>query len=145
MTDKILLREYKNHPKGYGLISDLVGVTRWDFTKEELSQYSETWEEFEEDPDAPPYCVGEEYPNWNEVPYVEIRVGTLRVYGLKHKKLHPEEFAEFNNWLPNQEQTDAVFSWTKNKGIAAVILKRIERVELELSNIKSEIMKMVEE
>lgn len=48
--------------------------------------------------------------------------------------LSPEEREEMLAWRPTQD--DAVFAWTREKGIAAVCLMRIERMEAELAAIK---------
>lgn len=57
-------------------------------------------------------------------------------------KISPEERAEMLVWCPTEEQADALFEWTREKGIAAVCLKRIERMEAELDAIKKELAKI---
>lgn len=57
-------------------------------------------------------------------------------------KLTPEEHAELLAWLPSQEQADAIFSWTLEKGIAAVCMKKIQRIEQELYELKQELAKI---
>lgn len=80
-ADWVLLTELKEHIKGYGLLSDLDNNTYFGFTEKELSQYSEIWEDFEVDESIEPYCVGTKFHGNYDIPYREIPVGTLRVYG----------------------------------------------------------------
>lgn len=61
--------------------------------------------------------------------------------GNRHK-LTQEEEKEMLAWCPTQEQADAIFEWTREKGIAVVCLKRIERMEAELDAIKKELRKI---
>ena len=56
--------------------------------------------------------------------------------------LSPEEREEMLAWYPTQEQADAMFAWTREKGIVAVCLKKIERMEAELDEIKKELGKI---
>lgn len=56
--------------------------------------------------------------------------------GIDPAFLSPEKREEMLAWRPIQDQADAVFAWTREKGIAAVCLKRIERMEAELAAIK---------
>jgi hypothetical protein len=51
----------------------------------------------------------------------------------KHPPLSPEEREEMLAWCPTQEQAVVM---TREKGIAAFCLKRIERIEAELAAIK---------
>ena len=61
-----------------------------------------------------------------------------------------KEREEMLAWCPTQDQADALFAWTREKGIAAVCLKRIaavclkriERMEAELDAIKRELGKI---
>jgi hypothetical protein len=61
--------------------------------------------------------------------------------GNRHQ-LTPEEEKEMLAWCPTQEQADAIFAWTREKGIAAVCLKRIERIEAELDALKKELVRI---
>jgi len=76
MSDKVLIKEFKDHIKGYGFIVPNYGVQR-----EEFAKYSKVWEEFEVDESLPKYCVGTKIPSLNDIPYVEIPRGTLKVWG----------------------------------------------------------------
>ena len=76
MSDKVLIKEFKEHIKGYGFIVPNYGVPR-----EEFAKYSKVWEEFEVDESLPKYCVGTKIPSLNDIPYVEIPRGTLKVWG----------------------------------------------------------------
>ena len=72
MKDRVLIALYPNHPKGYGVINP----------EAHHSKYQEVWEEWVEDISLPTYNVGKKKPNWNEIPYVEIPCGTLKIWGL---------------------------------------------------------------
>ena len=60
----------------------------------------------------------------------------------KVKPLSPEELEEMLAWCPTQEQADNLFAWTREKAIVAVCLKKIERMEAELDEIKKELGKI---
>ena len=60
----------------------------------------------------------------------------------KVKPLLPEELKEMLAWCPAQEQADNLFAWTREKGIVAVCLKKIERMEAELDELKKELGKI---
>jgi len=78
---KVLLREYKEHIEGYGLVSDLKNDTCFGMTKGEIGQYARVWTEFEEDPSLPKYEVGSKVCGLYDIPYKTIPRGTLSVYG----------------------------------------------------------------
>lgn len=52
------------------------------------------------------------------------------------------ETEEMLAWCPTQDQADALFAWTREKGLAAVCLKRVERMEVELDALKKELAKI---
>jgi hypothetical protein len=80
MSDKVLIKEFKEHIKGYGFI-----VPNYGIPYEEFAKYSKVWEEFEVDESLPKHCVGEKIPSWNDIPYIEIPRGTLKVWGIPLK------------------------------------------------------------
>ena len=79
--EDVLIKEYKNHIKGYGFLSDLGGRTLYGIDREELDTYSKVWAEFTEDKSAPKYCADKKRPSLYDIPYTGIPKGTLRVYG----------------------------------------------------------------
>ena len=83
MAEKILIKEIKGHIKGYGMIEDLLNDTYFGISKEELSNYSDVFTEFEEDPSLPKHEVGSADPDLYNIPWQQIPRGTLRIYGHK--------------------------------------------------------------
>ena len=68
--------------------------------------------------------------------------GVQKLRDILGSNISPEERAEMLVWCPTEQQADALFEWTREKGIAAVCLKRIERMEAELDAIKKELGKI---
>lgn len=71
-----LIAEHKEHIKGYGFISDLLGKTIYGIDKSIVNKYDEFKEEFIEDTSLPKHVV-----DIIGVPHNEIPCGTLKIYG----------------------------------------------------------------
>lgn len=73
-VDVFLLKEFKNVPEGYAPID-------YGIEKKELRKYHRIYEWFEIDYNAEPYCVGVKDPGLCDIPYKEIPMGTLFIFG----------------------------------------------------------------
>jgi hypothetical protein len=80
---KTLLKTELGYIEGYGRLSDLYGQTIMGLSPKEYNEYNKVWEEFTVDESLSKYCVGENKPKWDDIPYIEIPRGTMRVYGEK--------------------------------------------------------------
>ena len=69
----MLIKEFPDHIKGYGFISDLMGETYCGLSKDIARQYNNIYTEFIEDTTLEPYVIEE----------LNIPHGTLRVFGDK--------------------------------------------------------------
>lgn len=99
MSDKILIKTFEEHIKGYGFLSDLHGETHHGIPLEEAEKYETIWEEFVEDLELEPYQV-----DTLELPKIRIPRGTLYIYGKLKQPIINDAIAEAIGWKKEYNQ-----------------------------------------
>jgi len=120
MTERVLLREFKEHIKGYGLTSDLKNGTYFGLTQGEVAQYKRVTLEFVEDPSLEKYKVGEMVPNLHQIPYIEIPRGTLSIYGEIRETLVLNYEGDYQKMLDAIDVVEQVNTFLEKMGVQFV-------------------------